>query len=234
MFWFPDLPLDDLVQKLARDEPFALARYGDTACYSLQGVPGHDADGADYTPEVAAGVIASFHNPSLLHCVNSSVLQVKPAPRELLKTFGVSFLDGDTLDKAVIAGALWSLTVQMRRKRLLYIGPDWLEDFIVRTFGATFLTVSSRHAFYHRNAIEAAAQVEIEEHDVNMVALSCGVVAAILVDRLNRRYPDVTIWDMGSTWDVFAGHPTRSGPKRWTAEYIAQLAKANFGVGDPL
>jgi hypothetical protein len=223
------LALSTLVEWLETGHRFALVRMGDGEFQCLRRQQGENCDGAKYSPEMAAMLRRVIENKSLMLCI-SSIAMHNGAREWIQENYPHEmWYDADVLIEANHAGELWPLRSVLFRRRMVYIGPEHLHQFALDALCAKgFVAVPLANAFDEIGDIEAAAHRAIEDYGADMVGVSAGPAAKILIDRLARVYPHVTFWDMGSEWDMYAGHPSRSGHKRLTPRQIDQLAWNNF------
>lgn len=124
--------------------------------------------------------------------------------------------DADVFHRASIEGRIQDVFRAVRTCRTILVGPGYLGNWASspETLGiADFIEVRSRDCWLDRRetlsricgALERLAGV-----GRSLVALSCSMMAEVLIDDLSRVFPDRHLFvDFGSLWDPYAGHQTR-------------------------
>jgi len=223
------LPLTTLLDWITERTRFAMVRYGDGEFACLHDQDGQNCDGVQYSAEMATALHASLRNPELVHGILPVAMHYGAEAWLAQHEPGVEWYDGTALTQPNLDGALWPLHELMWRRRVLYIGPERLQRTVQEAlYARAFVPVPLTTAFSERHAIMRAARQEIEHYHPDIVGVSAGPTAKILIDWLATEYPHVSFWDMGSEWDMYAGTPTRSGPKRLTVAQVDDLAWRNF------
>lgn len=223
------LPLETIIAWIEERRRFALVRFGDGEFACLQAQSGQNCDGVLYTPDMAAALLDVLDNGDLVHTILPIAMHYGAEDCLAVNRPDVAWSWGHALSQPNLDGKLWPLHELLWRRRLLYIGPERLQRTVQEAlFARAFVRVPLTAAFEARASIIQMARIEIEHYTPDIVGVSAGPAAKPIISDLARLYPDVSFWDMGSEWDMYAGHPTRSGPKRLTNEQIDDLAWRNF------
>jgi predicted O-methyltransferase YrrM len=112
---------------------------------------------------------------------------------------------------------------------MLYVGPERLRITVQEGLGAYDLVeVPLTTAFEDWRAIARETAAKIKADGYRLVGVSAGPTAKVLINHMATQFSDVTFIDFGSVWDMYAGTPTRSGPKRLTDVQVDGLAWKNF------
>jgi hypothetical protein len=136
----------------------------------------------------------------------------------------VTWYWAEAIHEASMAGQLAPLVNALRTRRIVYIGPAHLRGMARWLPIADFVEVPLATAWENVGAIEAVARAAIRGGDC--VLVSAGPAAKVLIDRLSDL--GATMLDVGSVFDMYVGRPSRSGPKRLTAQQLADLTRRNF------
>jgi cephalosporin hydroxylase len=223
------LPLETITNWIEHKERFALARFGDGEFQCIREQSGENCDGVTYSPALAMALETALFNPRIVHCVSGNGARYADDKWLWQRIPAIAWYDSAQVLDASAAGALWPLRRAIYRGHMLYVGPERLRIAVQEGLGAYDLVeVPLTTAFDEIDALIRAVALKIEQDDYRLVGISAGPAAKVLVDRLERSFPRVTIIDFGSVWDMYAGVPTRSGPKRLTTQQVDALALSNF------
>lgn len=118
-----------------------------------------------------------------------------------------------TDDLAREAG-LFPLIRQAQSMRTLVIGPEELGGFCNLCLRCGHVAIESPNLHLDPVKMEAVAD-RCRLFEPQLVLVSAGVSAAIIIDRLMDRWPKAWMMDCGSMWDAFAGI---GGQRQWRRE----------------
>ena len=223
------LPLATLTDWIERKQRFALARFGDGEFQCLKEQKGENCDGVTYSPELAKALTVALLNPRVIHCISGIGAHYGAEDWTWHNAPGMAWYESDQVLNASMAGTLWPLRSALCRGHMLYVGPERLRYVVQEGLGAhDLVAVPLTTAFDEIDALVESVSLKIRNDDYQLVGISAGPAAKVLVNRLEREFPKVTFIDFGSVWDMYAGVPTRSGPKRLTTKEVDGLAWRNF------
>lgn len=234
------LSLDDIVQKLRDETPFALARYGDGEWLCALGDEGATCDGQPYTPALSDELRDSLANENMMHLVTPVSWRAGRARiKELVNDLGLEgrqWYTGSPMLDASINCELRPLIDALRERSakaipLIYVGPNHLRPI------ASLLGVHAFIATPPHNAYEAIDRLEWElaswalslSYQPLVVALvSAGPTANVLIHRMTQHgLHNWSFIDVGSLFDPYVGVVHRSYAKGLDMEL---LWHANFGM----
>lgn len=227
------LPLSFFVDKLQHKEPFAFVRAGDGEFQAVLGYDGHNCDGTNYTPELAAALRRTLEQPrDYLYAIGPKITQRK----NRLSRAALDYLDrrakvtrwhdSEVFLTASLAGQLRPFIDALRERRVALVGAAHLRALPLAV--AEFVEVPLVGAFEARAEIRAAVTDTLTR--ANVVLFCSGMLSKILIWEL---FPLVktthALIDIGSTFDQYAGRMSRGYARKLDAAEIARLRELNFG-----
>lgn len=222
------IPLYWFVDKLETDSSFAFVRYGDGEFQAILNWTGQTSDGQRYGPALQQALAQTLLEPRPYHYAIGPIAIRSHGPdiETWLNTHQVqiNWLDTETFALASVQGELAPLIQALDQHRVLYVGTRHLAGLSRAFRSFRFFECSGNNAFGQVEEIRKWIIERAKPSDV--VGLSCGPAAKVLIHRL---YPDldcVTLIDFGSVFDPYFGMRSRSYMRRadWTL-----LTKQNFG-----
>jgi hypothetical protein len=119
---------------------------------------------------------------------------------------------GEVFHRASMFGNLHPLIAQLRKMRVIVVGPTSLKGLHPKIFGrAGFVPVSSRDCYAQYKQILVSVLDARQQLDGPVViSFSAGPTAKVLIHDLHNQIGrDTFLIDFGSLWDIYAGHKTR-------------------------
>jgi len=205
------------VDKLANDEPFGLARYGDGEWMTILGYIGrNNSNGCTFTQELHDKLMQVLRND---HPYEHAILRI--AYRKLgdeieefldRENIEVEWTIGDTMLDMSLKGKLWPLVNQLRNKRVLYVGPEFLTGLHTKFFRLVgYVQVPRVDASEHREIIVPAILSMMYKYQPEVVGFSSGLHSKVFIDDVWAEFMGrVTLIDFGSMWDGYFAIPSRS------------------------
>lgn len=221
-------PLSYYVNLLDTNQPFALSRFGDGEWAWMLDIPHVNEEGHGYFPEMASDLRISlernhpypFHYsmPELKLCHNQERIV------EYCKGLPVDWYDCSTFRRANVAGELYPLVEAMRKKKMVYVGPEHLDAFIfLNLHYISYVNTPKRNAYEKKGSILRAIRYAVEWEKPDAIGFSAGPLANILIDELWDG--SVTLIDFGSIWDPYVGVKSR----RYMLNDLSEQMKRNLG-----
>ena len=215
-----NLPLSYYVNMLKEHQPFAFARYGNGEWGCLLGtakVTGSGSQRLDIE-KLRKGIQSSIKssvgdkyfflglqsrgylaNISLLPKIEAAVAKHFPE---------VKWVEGEVFAKASWKVQLNPMVRELRKQRMVVVGPKWLKALKHRAFQyEQFIEVAPRDCFKtYRQTRNAILRVKTG----SVVSFSAGPTSKALIGAVRRaRGDELTLIDFGSVWDPYAGKNTR-------------------------
>jgi hypothetical protein len=205
--------IDDLVAWLRAGEPFSLSRWGDGEWSSVLGrTTGSNADGQAYEAALGASLRALLRaRPPYQLALRTWQEIFDGSVEQWIENEDLAALDWTTPDVLHRASAHGQLEPFMQAIRdapaFLAVGPSHLRDARGALGFSAFVRVPAANAYAAlpelREAVIAAAG-RLPQGAV--VTVSAGMTGKLLVDDLYRHFGQrLTLLDVGSLWDPFAG-----------------------------
>ena len=223
-------PLAYYVDLLSTRTPFALSRWGDGEWSCILGDEGENCDGHSYFPKLGEDLrhILLKQRP-YFHAIGPKAYgdmgnRVNP----WLDSHNISreWHYANTFLDASWHGELFPLIEQLQTKRVLYVGPRHLRE-VARAFPLVgFYEIPSKDCYLSYPSIVDVVERSAWDLKPDVIAISAGMTANVLVDSLWLRYgEDVTIIDFGSLFDIYCGVASR---KYMQAQGWAKRIKVNL------
>lgn len=195
------------VEKLKKREPFSHARFGDGDWLTIFGYDQlHNSNGCFFTKELGGAVRQALKNE---HDYDH-VLLSHPHYRfgmhiqEFLEKEGIGIKwVGEWVLPAMLRGELFPLFEQMRKYRVLYVGPH---DLKAKGFFSElgWLVPPKQNAYTDRGQLIALVRGQIRENNIDLVAWSCGGAAKVFIDEIYRMTKgEITQIDFGCSFDGY-------------------------------
>ena len=221
------------VDMLKQNTPFGLARYGDGEWRAILGTPdGKNCDGCSYTRELRDALRKVLHNNNNYEHVLLVIAYSKMGDdiAEFLKEneCEIVWTMGDTFLEASLDGELWPLVAQLRRKKIIYVGPRHLRGLNSKFFRLIdYVQVPPRNAIKQRERIVSSTLQRIGDKGANVVGFSSGMHTKIFIDDIWMETGGaVTLIDFGSMWDGYFNVLSRSWMRKRKHEF-QKLRRAN-------
>lgn len=222
------ISITQFVGRLETETGFCFARYGDGTFLSLRGSTGVNCDGAKINGDQAELIEKSIRDSSITHGIGDLALSnTKAADWLEEKGIDIEWYDCNVLHLASIRGELYPFIEILQKRRNILIGPKHLSRFR----GFPYYKIIFAHpteAFYQVDQLETVAERAVDKHQANMVLISAGTAAPVLVSRLHRSHPEINVLDVGSLWDPYVGRLSRKVFRQLGHGRIEKLGRVNF------
>jgi hypothetical protein len=207
--------LADYVALLHAGTPFALSRWGDGEWAAILGDSGATCDGQPYTPQLRAALAAVLESrPSYFLGLQPFAMRRRGAEIQgWLDQRGLApaWVDADVFARASREGQLEPLIAALRDCSVALVGPHYLEQGFEEPEDphAKLIVVPALDAFGALAPTLAAIEQAIEG-GADVIGVSAGPAAKLIVHEVHRAHPDVTVVDFGSLWEPYLGRCTRT------------------------
>jgi hypothetical protein len=203
------------VERVAKREPFAFTRWGDSEWLAVLETGDGDRQ-QDFLPELCSairGVLMS--RPAYMLGMQPYAMRMHG---ELIMPFvarhGLANLDwiwSDVFHRANIHGRLARLTAELRKAPLIFVGPAHLRPVSDALDARLFVEAPSFNAYLEFERLHRETLLALETApSPTFVSVSMGIATNILIHRLHERCPEHMFCDMGSIWDVHVGVKSRA------------------------
>lgn len=222
-------PLEHYLDLIRAAECWRFSRWGDGEWRAVfQNHPGkHNCDGHLYFPDMGRALyqVLQGYSPSDHYTMGLQPLAQRlygPRIDRLVSQFGWpkgAWHNADVFHRASGNGRINDVIAACRTRPILMVGPAYLESWCRQVFpGSQFVTVPIKDCWLERSRVlEEITEALRGQIATGIVALSCSMMAEVLIDDLDLRFPKQHLFvDFGSVWDPYAGRQTRKYHKDLT------------------
>lgn len=211
--WIKEFPFEEICRVARERPPFTFSRFGDGEWISLLQLKSPHKRNCDW----------HYFYPAMGFALRD-VLKSKPGYRlgiqklatelypDEIYTFllknGLTKLDwvtADVLHRAAQKDRLGELAKEC--KGAVWIGPSHLRELAKRLQARKFVEVPTLNMWESYGEIHQEALRTVRKND--LVLVSCGMPAKILIHALHSARPTATILDTGAVWDPYGGVKSR-------------------------
>lgn len=233
------VPLESYVERLKDKKYFSFPRYGDGEWSALFTGAGRVSCGLQLADkkiqaDMLQSLVAHMGESQLIFGMQHHALRgLEKRIEEFLhqhKLENISWLEADVFHYASRDGLLYPLIEQLRRMKVVIVGPNFLYKLKEGVFNYfAFVEVPQKDCYAHQENIKSDILGIHEKFKENVVySFCCGPLAETLILKLREKMPENFLIDFGSLWDVFCGIRSR----RYTRQehYSDQILKKNLGL----
>jgi hypothetical protein len=209
--------LDFYVGLLRHDAAFSFSRFGDGEWNAILGAPGANCDGHAYFPRLGADLRNALTRP-LDYFYGMQKYAVKKGGLPLYRFLtreGVrkAWHDADVFHRCNTAGTLFPLICQLRKMKVVVIGPERLKGIKGVVFDVDhFIEIPLQNCYLVKDAVTARIREYFRDRGPAVFAFSASMASNVMIHEL---YPELgaTSWliDFGSLWDAYVGVDSRGG-----------------------
>jgi hypothetical protein len=218
------LDYQDLLTRLLAGKPFALSRYGDGEWAAIFGIEGENCDHHKYFPEMGIDLLDTLRShhkePYYYGMVRIAITVFGKRIQTFITRQGLNqfWIDGTAMADASKAGKLYSLIDLLQHRKILYVGPAYLntQEFRKKLFvPAKYIEVPAVDCYLQKEKlVETIAQECLSDTSYDLIGFSAGPATEIMMWELwTYLKASVTMIDFGSLWDGFVGNPSRKYQK---------------------
>jgi hypothetical protein len=204
------------VDLLKTDSPFTVARYGDGEWLAILGEIGQkNFDGCTFTQELCDLLRGVLRNNLPYEHTVLAIARRKLGARigNFLEEgkYGVEWTLGDGILNASNKGKLWPFIMNLRKKTIVYVGPEYMRPINKILFKyCAYVEIPPNNAYEERDRIIPEIIDAVEKHDANFIGFSSGHHTHIFLDALWTYFKGkITMMDFGSIWDGYLGVKSR-------------------------
>ena len=128
---------------------------------------------------------------------------------------------GEPFLESSLAGKLWPLIRQLRKRKIIYVGPKHLRALNKKFFRLSdYVQVPPHNAIKQRERIISSLLNRIRNTGANVIGFSSGMHSKIFIDEIWMATDgQVTLIDFGSLWDCYFNIKSRSWMRKKTLNF---------------
>lgn len=211
---------DMQIEAIRAGQGLAFSRWGDGEWSCIMGRQGHNKAGMPYSAALRRDLIGVLNSvPTYDIGLAASVILGRNAARRQLaaevsawldsRGAWLKWVDADGLARRSMAGDLHPFIAALATRQVVLVGPNYLRELGLFPVAAR---VAVPPRMRHEEEIdrllrETAAALAARPRAV--VAISAGMTANVLIDRLRPVYPAAALVDCGSLWEPYTGRICR-------------------------
>lgn len=230
-----NLPLKHYINRMVHKRYFSFVRYGDGEWKALTKEKRQNGR--------AQWISAKLHNRmnrSFLDCpkngiyfgLQANIIRNPDLAQKYLRKhhLKIAWVDADVFHHASRDGVLFPLIRQLRKMRVVIIGPDFLRrrsKKIVKY--KKFISVPPTNAYgSYQSIIDEIRLAHNKLGDGVVYSFSTGPTSEMVIQDLFPEIPKNFLIDFGSLWDIFCGHRSRGYHR--TIDYSVAKIHRNLGL----
>ena len=222
------------VNKLHDHESFGLARYGDGEWLTiLEYYDQKNSNGCTFTRELSKDLCRVIRKK---YEYDYSILQIairrlrsEIEPWLAKEKIDIKWFQGDVLLNANLHGRLYPLIEQLRKRKILYVGPEHCRDLHDEFFEIrAFIQPPSINAHIVKERIEHEIFDILDNNDIDFIGFSSGLASKVFIgDVWEYSNGEIPIMDFGSMWDGYFDIQSRSYIRDGTFDF-SQIKELNL------
>lgn len=232
-----DMSLHQYVHRLKNNKYFSLVRYGDGEWQALikgSGVlgTGRQVINSQIQTDMIRSLTSHATDPGLIFGIQNLATRIYghriPSFLQKHRLENIQWVNADTFHFASRAGLLYPLIEQLRKMKVVIIGPGLLRNLPDRTFHyAKFIETKPKNCYTQQSVIKSSIlQIHNELKENVVYSFCCGLLAETLILDLHYQMPKNFLIDFGSLWDVFCGERSRGYTR--SKKYTDDILKRNL------
>jgi hypothetical protein len=210
---------DAQIQAIRDGTPFAFSRWGDGEWSCLLGRQGHNAAGMPYSAATRADLTAVLEShPAYEMGLSESVVHPRGMHRAMetavpawfcAHRVSIPWVGADGLADRSMAGTLGPFVEALRTREAVLVGPSYFSN--LRFFPVVAQVVVPPRMRHEDEIARLVRQTlaALQEWPGSVVAISAGMSANVLIDRVHAVRPEATLIDCGSLWEPYLGRAVR-------------------------
>ena len=201
------LPLSWYTEKLALNEPFTFARYGDGEWLTILGHIGlKNSNGCTFTQELSDDLVQVLKRQNLYQHAILTIAKRKQG-NEITQylqdnKINLRWYNGDLFLDALLNGDLYPFVRELRRRRILYVGNERLRGLNYTGIGMfeyeAYIQPPPQNAHLYKGQIVDQVKRLIRQKNIEVVGWSSGLASKVFIDEVFMEYPHVTQINFGS------------------------------------
>jgi hypothetical protein len=222
-FMFHDLGY--YVAPLRESAPYSFSRFGDGEWSAILGMTGANCDGHEYFPELGADLRrALIEHRGYFYGMQTRALKNLGRPlRRFLRdnNLKISWHDSDVFHYCSTAGTLFLLIQQLRRMKIVLIGPERLRGLKDTVFSYDhFIEIPLKNCYLVKDAVIGQIRDYYRDHGPAVFGFSASMATNVMIHELFPLLGSSSwLLDFGSLWDAYVGVNSRGGKSgdQWDA-----------------
>lgn len=233
-----DLSLEYYISRMVLKKHFCFVRYGDGEWRALFQTSGWNGHSQKISPklhkDMKDALLKGSRFAGVIFGMQRYAMRKMPGRiRAFLtqnKLLNISWVDADIFHHASANGILFPLIRQMRKMKVVIVGPKFLRGLSQEVFAYKhFIEVPLKNAFGSCDAIANAIRTTHVKLGSDIIYSFCvGPTSEILIQNLFQKMQKSYLIDFGSVWDIFCGHRSRGYLK--AGRYPNSKIQTNLGL----
>lgn len=216
--------VDYYVKMLEVHSPFTFARYGDGEWRAIIGgkwIGTRNSNGCTMTTSLSNDLRKCIKDwQDYDHgMLNIAIKDRKVEINEWLSANRVAhrrWVKGDVLLTANLSGNFYPFIVAMRKRRVLYVGPQFIRSIpgLGMFTPIDYVIIPGKDTHNVKDDVLRTILNNVSLYSIGVICYSAGLTAKVLIDDVFKINPNLTQIDMGSMWDGYLGQQSRSYIRR--------------------
>lgn len=234
-----NLPLENYLDRLDKNEHFAFVRYGDGEWNAILRDSGKAGRAQKLTKEFHKDSLKTFLENigylDLYFGMQNNVLRMEKTRKPIIaflkeKNLRINWINSDVFHYASRDGKLFPLIKILRERTVVMVGPGFLPTLKERKVFSyrKLIEISRTNCYFEKDKIINQVLATQRELGDNIIySFSAGPASEIFIPELLRKIPKNFFIDFGSLWDVFCGKRSRNYMKKEV--YSEKTRQRNLG-----
>lgn len=224
-----DIPLEEYINRLKNNQHFSFVRFGDGEWLSLfQSFGRVSCDKQPLSVELQKDMQKVLINGSKLDIIfGMQNYALKLGSKRINKflfdnNLNIDWVNADVFHYACRDGKLFPLIEELRKQKIVIVGPKFLRKLSERTFKySAFVEVPIEDCYRDKERIlKEILKINKKMGEDTVYSFSAGPLSKILIRDLKEKMPDTFLIDFGSLWDTFCGETERGYTKGMSKEIL--------------
>jgi hypothetical protein len=209
------------IQAIRDGAPFAYSRWSDGEWSCLLGRSGHNQAGMPYSAPLRKDLTAVLLSrpdydlglsEAVIHPTRPKRLTLAVEVPAWLAEHGLDdlpWVDADGFYRRSLAGTLGPFVAALATRQVVLVGPSYFDD--LRLFPVVEHVLVPPRMRHEREIARLTRQTlaALRDWPGSVVAISAGMSANVLIDRVHAAMPEATLIDCGSLWEPYIGRSVR-------------------------
>lgn len=233
------LKLDWYISRFKNQEYYSFVRWGDAEWGALIRTSG-DSDGHGrypYSPELNRrmwkSLLKYYEEKNLIFGICDRVWKPMIQRGEIWlrehKLSNINWVYSEIFTLASMAGTLFPLIEELRKHKIIVIGPQRLRRLPERVFKFTdFIEIHHKTGWNDSSVPKRVLKCKQKYGNGIIYSFSAGIGSNVFIPNLHRSMNGNFLIDFGSVWDIFCGKVTRIYMR--PARYPESKTRKNLGL----
>lgn len=232
-------PLDWHISRLKNKEYYSFVRWGDGEMKALLKKSGNTKGHGKYalsprTKKAMNQALLKYYEEEnlIFSCPDRMLTWMNEHNRRWLegrKLWGIKWINCTVFKGSSAAGALFPLIEELRKQKVIVIGPKWLRTLRKQAFNyLDFIEIHPKKGYWDKTVIPRVLESQKKYGNGIVYSFSAGIGSCIFISNLHRPMQGNFLIDFGSVWDIFCGKVSRKYMK--SKYYTQETLLKNLGI----